>query len=60
MSETFYNVSFILTNAVVIATVAAPSDTDENAIIQAAVTMLREEEAICVTGVMAEVEEAYV
>lgn len=60
MAETTYNVSFILDHAVVVATVEAATDTSESAIIEAAVTLLREEEGIDVGGAQTEVEEAYV
>jgi hypothetical protein len=60
MAETFYNVSFILSNAVIIATVRGTEDDTKDEIIATAESLLWDEERISVEGVMAEVEEAYV
>lgn len=60
MAETFYNVSFILSNAVIIATVRGTEDDTKDEIIATAESLLWNEERISVEGIMAEVEEAYV
>lgn len=60
MAETFYNVSFITSSVIVIATVRGTDDDTRDEIIATAESFLWDEERISVEGVMAEVEEAYV
>ena len=60
MPDTLYNVSFILNNAVVIATVWSSSDDTPDTIIDKAKACLRAEEGIDVGRAQAEIEEVYV
>lgn len=60
MDATYYNVSFILTNSVVIVTVGVSDTIDREEIVKAAAELTHSVDGIDVSRAYAEVEEAYV